>query len=96
MLEILSSIPEKPVGAIVFAHGICHGAWCWHHFMDFFSSHGYACYALSYCGHGKSDGKKGLIKNNAEDVAEVVEKATGFKLVLRQDLAQNKMRNFSP
>lgn len=75
MLEILTSIPSNPKASIVFAHGICHGAWCWHHFMDFFSSHSFACYAVSYRGHGKSDGKKGGISDNVDDVSVAVERA---------------------
>lgn len=74
-LEICTSIPAHPKASVIFAHGICHSAWCWHHFMKYFSSHGFACYAVSYRGHGKSDGKKGWIFNNANDVGEAVERA---------------------
>ena len=83
MLEIIREIPDETLkGSIVFAHGICHGAWCWYHFTDFFRSRGYACYALSYRGHGKSDGKKGSLEDNAIDVGCVVDiafKETGYK-----------------
>lgn len=84
MLEILTSIPTNPKASIVFAHGICHGAWCWHHFIKFFSSNGFACYAVSYRGHGKSDGKKGGIANNTNDVSAAVEKAI-------QEFPENKV-----
>lgn len=85
MLEILRTVPSKPKGSIVFAHGICHGAWCWHHYMDFFSSVGYACYAVSYRGHGGSSGKCGGLSKNMEDVRKAVEMArmeTGYKPIL--------------
>lgn len=36
---------------LVFVHGSYHAAWCWaEHWLPFFSSSGYDCYALSLLG----------------------------------------------
>lgn len=36
---------------LVFIHGSFHAAWCWaQHWLPFFSSNGYDCYALSLLG----------------------------------------------
>lgn len=55
-------IVEKPKGALDLVHGICHGAWCWENFINFFAGHGYQCYAIRLPGHGGSSGKEGLKK----------------------------------
>ncbi|KAF2313781.1 hypothetical protein GH714_013362 [Hevea brasiliensis] len=45
---------------LVFVHGSYHAAWCWaEHWLPFFSSCGYDCYALSLLGQGESDGPVG-------------------------------------
>ena len=56
-LECLSK-PAKTNkrGSILFVHGICHGAWCWHHYQAYFSENGYDTYAMSLRGHGQSEG----------------------------------------
>ena len=56
-LECLSK-PAKTDkrGSILFVHDICHGAWCWQHYQDYFSENGYDTYAMSLRGHGQSDG----------------------------------------
>lgn len=54
-------------GAIVFAHGICHGAWCWEKFLGYFSERGYDCYAVSYRGHGRSNGRARIDHFNMDD-----------------------------
>lgn len=38
--------------AIVFVHGMCHGAWCWEeHFIPYFEKLGYNCIAINLPGH---------------------------------------------
>jgi pimeloyl-ACP methyl ester carboxylesterase len=79
MLEVIdkgSATEAHPV-PLLFVHGTWHGAWCWdEHFLDFFADRGYACYALSLRGHGKSPGGERLrwtrIQEYADDVAETV------------------------
>ena len=69
-------------GSIVFAHGICHGAWCWTTTLEYFSNAGYDCYALSYRGHGQRADPifKKLLKyklcDYVDDLAAVVEAVT--------------------
>jgi len=56
-LEILSEIPpgEPKTNAILFVHGMWHGAWCWkEHFLPYFKEKSYASYAVSLRGHGDS------------------------------------------
>ena len=78
-LEVLSRIPEQPVGEapLLFIHGSFVGAWCWEeHFLPFFADHGYAAYALSLRGHGNSEGKGRLhwtaLREYVADVEQVV------------------------
>lgn len=59
-LELLVHKPENKVHTtpILFVHGAWHGAWCWEeHFLPYFASQGWECYALSLRGHGGSEGK---------------------------------------
>lgn len=63
---------------ILFVHGVWHAAWCWaEYFMPYFARHGYASYALSLRGHGKSDGRERLrwtsIADYVSDVTQVVQ-----------------------
>ena len=46
---------KKP--SIIFIHGLCHGAWCWHKYISFFESHGYECRAFDLRGHGRKEPK---------------------------------------
>lgn len=68
-------IVENPKGAIVLVHGICHGAWCWENFINFFADRGYQCYAISLPGHGGSGGKEKLRKYRLSDYVEAVKEA---------------------
>ncbi|HEX9028515.1 MAG TPA: alpha/beta fold hydrolase, partial [Anaerolineales bacterium] len=43
-----------------FVHGQSHEAWYWTNFLDYFTAHGYAAYALNRRGHGGSDGRERL------------------------------------
>ncbi|XP_050230585.1 uncharacterized protein LOC126679578 isoform X2 [Mercurialis annua] len=72
---------EKP--ALVFVHGSYHAAWCWaEHWLPFFSSVGYDCYALSLLGQGESDGPvasvAGTLQTHAGDIADFIQEK--FKL----------------
>jgi pimeloyl-ACP methyl ester carboxylesterase len=73
-LELISRLPtgEKRQTPLLFVHGLWHGAWCWEpHFLDYFAAKGYASYALSLRGHGKSPPRRLLglrIRDFVEDV----------------------------
>lgn len=63
---------------MLFLHGTWHGAWCWaENFLDYFSANGFAAYALSFRGHGESEGRERLrftrIRDFVADVAAVVD-----------------------
>ena len=83
-LEIIS---REPKGAsrptpILFVHGAWHGAWCWEeNFLPYFAGKGYAAYALSLRGHGKSEGPAHYswlrIADYVTDVAQVVGQLPG-------------------
>ncbi|TKY64790.1 Abhydrolase domain-containing protein 8 [Spatholobus suberectus] len=62
---------------LVFVHGSYHAAWCWaEHWLPFFSSSGYDCYALSLLGQGESDSPAdsvaGTLETHARDVADFI------------------------
>lgn len=42
--------PDRP--ALVFVPGGYHGAWCFSHYLDYFSQRHIGCYALDLPGHG--------------------------------------------
>ncbi|KAM6567274.1 hypothetical protein CsatA_026402 [Cannabis sativa] len=63
--------------SLVFVHGSYHAAWCWaEHWLTFFSSHGYDCYALSLLGQGESDAPTdsvaGTLQTHAGDIAHFI------------------------
>lgn len=69
-----NSIGRPP---IVFLHGSYHAAWCWAvHWLPFFASLGYNCFALSLLGQGESDtpasGAGGTLQSHARDVAHFI------------------------
>lgn len=69
------SAKGSPSGSIIFVHGICHGAWCFEKFMDYFSDNGYECFSLNLRGHGDNI-RKGLtfatLSQYRNDVIECV------------------------
>ena len=79
MLELIVRQPAHPTKAtpLLFIHGAWHGAWCWdEHFLTYFAEKGYATYAPSLRGHGKSPGKEKIRWNTAKDyVADIAETA---------------------
>lgn len=79
MLELIVRQPDSAAKTtpLLFVHGAWHGAWCWdEYFLPYFAQHGYASYALSLRGHGKSSGQERLrwtrLSEYVEDVAQVV------------------------
>jgi non-heme chloroperoxidase len=78
-LEVLTRFPAgEPRGVpLLFIHGAYTGAWCWgEYFLPYFAEAGYACYAVSLRGHGRSRGRSILdsasIADYVADVASVV------------------------
>jgi hypothetical protein len=60
-LEVLTALPNESATRrpwpLLLIHGAWHGAWCWaDNFLPYFADRGYASYALSLRGHGKSPG----------------------------------------
>ncbi|MDI9951399.1 MULTISPECIES: alpha/beta fold hydrolase [unclassified Rhodococcus (in: high G+C Gram-positive bacteria)] len=41
---------------LLFVHGLGHGAWCWHNWLEAAAAAGHQAYALSFRGHGGSEG----------------------------------------
>ena len=74
-LELLETRPLAPGVAhpILFLHGAFTGAWCWaEYFMEYFAARGFACYALSFRGHGASHGRDALMSSSIQDYVEDV------------------------
>lgn len=80
-LELISCFPEHPArGAppLVFVHGAFAAAWIWEEcFMPRAAAAGYASYALSLRGHGKSFGAEHIdqhsIRDYVDDLSRIVE-----------------------
>lgn len=78
-LEVLCRFPEdepRPT-PLLLIHGAYAAAWCWdEHFSPYLASRGYACYALSLSGHGRSRGREHLdslsIADYVRDLREVM------------------------
>lgn len=79
-LEVLSleAQGDEVKSPLVFVHGSYHAAWCWSvHWLPYFSSLGYDCYAVSLLGQGASDppldpGPAGTIQSHARDIAHFI------------------------
>ncbi|XP_049936358.1 uncharacterized protein LOC116263797 isoform X2 [Nymphaea colorata] len=83
--ETSETVPPKP--PLVFVHGSFHAAWCWSvHWLPFFSSFGYDCYALSLLGQGESDVPVGQIpgslQTHTRDVANFIQEVLPLPPVL--------------
>lgn len=63
-------------GTVLFIHGACHGAWCWERFQGYFAQHGYRSVAMSFRGHGNSEGREQIdtfgFDNYVEDIRQTV------------------------
>ncbi|WCJ25368.1 alpha/beta-Hydrolases superfamily protein [Euphorbia peplus] len=76
---------EKP--PLVFVHGSYHAAWCWaQHWLPFFSTSGFDCYALSLLAQGESDAPAtsvaGSLETHAGDIADFIHKTIKLPPVL--------------
>jgi len=74
-LELLETRPFVPAypHPLLFLHGAFTGAWCWaEHFLAHFVAQGFACYALSFRGHGASRGRGELMSCGIQDYVEDV------------------------
>ncbi|KAF8036878.1 hypothetical protein BT93_C2565 [Corymbia citriodora subsp. variegata] len=72
---------------LVFVHGSYHAAWCWaEHWLPFFSSRGFDCFAVSLLGQGESDAPSapvaGSLQTLAADVADFIDKKLSSPPVL--------------
>jgi len=72
---------------LLFLHGAFAGAWCWdEHFLPWFAGHGYDAYALSFRGHGESDGEDDLdefgIADYVQDLRAVLAELPGPPVLL--------------
>ncbi len=77
-LEVIRAGPRTSAPPVVFIHGVCHGAWCWHHFLHFFADRGYDSIAVSLRGHGASSGREQLhrlgLSDYVDDIVQVVDR----------------------
>ena len=79
-LELLSLKPveSKFTHPLLFIHGSWHGAWCWEeNFMPYFAEKGIECHAMSFRGHGKSEGHEKIkwyrINDYVDDLRRTIE-----------------------
>lgn len=93
-LELLSALPKSPSTKppVFFAHGGFGCAAIWTYYLLFFSSRGYPCYAVSYCGHGGSwyPGFWRMYFTTRNSIAEDL--VAGIKKVERLESARRKTR----
>jgi pimeloyl-ACP methyl ester carboxylesterase len=76
MLEVIDkgSWTKAHPAALLFVHGVGHGAWCWdEHFLDFFADKGCRALAVSLRGHGGSSTSKPLRKCSIADYIDDVD-----------------------
>lgn len=104
-LELLTRRPEKGQERtpLLFIHGAYSSARIWEpFFLPFFARHGYASYALSLRGHGKSAGRERLaatrLRDYVADVASVAEKLGSPPVLIGTSMgglvAQNYMHQY--
>jgi pimeloyl-ACP methyl ester carboxylesterase len=92
-LEVISRHPEAEAHKtpLLFIHGAWHAAWCWDvHFLDFFARNGFSAYAMSFRGHGASEGPKHLrwtsVQDYVDDVVSVVSQMPSPPVVIGHSL----------
>ncbi|MBZ9609904.1 alpha/beta hydrolase [Clostridium estertheticum] len=64
--------------SVLFIHGAYHGAWCWEeNFIEYFYNKGFSTYAVSFRGHGKSEGHHKLntftLNDYIDDILKVIQ-----------------------
>jgi len=74
---------------LLFLHGSFHSSWCWaEHYMPYFASHGYSCYALSLRGTGGTFAGEGVkkvkIDQHVQDITDMI------AYIHQQEQAQQK------
>src|SRR3954463_348352 len=77
-LEVRKRLPAPPSRKppLLFVHGGYCDAWCWEpYFLPWFAAKGYAAYALSLRGHGRSAGADTLYMASLADYEADVEAA---------------------
>lgn len=88
-LEVFYSLTtaKSYKGCILCVPGICHGAWCFENFLEFFPNNGFDCFALSFRGHAGSAGHEKLnefgLSDYAEDIKECIEYCLKKKKVMK-------------
>ncbi|MFC1834750.1 alpha/beta hydrolase [Thermodesulfobacteriota bacterium] len=69
---------EQRQNPILFVHGMWHGAWCWaEHFLPHFAGKGYKSCALSFRGHGESEGSEKLRWASVADYVADLDRVVG-------------------
>lgn len=74
-LEVLEKLPNGAAETppLLFLHGAFSGAWIWaEHFLVRMAAAGHAAYALSFRGHGRSGGGRGLWDHSLADYVDDV------------------------
>jgi pimeloyl-ACP methyl ester carboxylesterase len=77
-LEIISRYPENHTGTppLLFVHGAFMGAWVWEeNILPYMARHGYEAHAVSFRGHGQSEGRERLDRFGLDDYVEDLEQA---------------------
>jgi len=87
-LEVLYSLTTSQYkGCILCVHGVCHGAWCFENFLEFFPKYGFDCFALSFRGHSGSQGHEKLnefgISDYSEDIKECINYCMSIKKIMK-------------
>ena len=92
-IEVISNSPDciKYPTPLLFVHGAWHGAWCWkENFFPYFSAQGFKCYAMSFRGHGESEGKDQLkrsrLKDYVQDLHQAIEQMETVPIVIGHSL----------
>lgn len=62
-LQSWSQPETKPKGCVLITHGICEHSQCYTHVAHFLCNQGFLVYAWDLQGHGRSQGKRGFVKN---------------------------------
>jgi pimeloyl-ACP methyl ester carboxylesterase len=100
-LELLSRTPAGPQRAtrVLFVHGICLGAWVWEaNFMAHLAERGFATYALSLRGHGRSEGRAQIrhwrLSHFAADLEWALERIGGPVVVVGHSMGGGVAQHF--